>query len=143
VNISIIKIFYFFFFFRMNFTRMMEALDLEPFVPEDWGYIKEFVTVATPVATAMDCLQGDGTSYLGLLMPTIWVTKTNITKLLIDDNGTKLKYCKEVAEKMVASLEIRFNPMFTDLECRLASGFHPRFSSGSSSGWIQMRQRLQ
>jgi len=111
----------------MNFTRMMEQLKLTPFTTEDWGYIKEFVTVATPVATALDCLQGDGTSYLGLLLPTIWITKTNITKLLIEDNGTKLKYCKKMAQKMVASLETRFGPMSDDLECRLASGFHPRF----------------
>jgi len=91
---------------------MMKKLELPVFESEDWSYIKEFVTVVTPVATALDCLQGDGTSYLGLLLPSIYVTKTNIKKLLLEDGGNKLKYCKNVTEKMVASLGTRFAPMY-------------------------------
>ncbi|MEL7308304.1 MAG: hypothetical protein AAGK05_10865 [Pseudomonadota bacterium] len=95
---------------------------LEPFNTDDVTFLKEYAKVMAPIAKSLDKLQGEEDAYLGVLLPTIAIT---LRKL--DDIKEGLRFCGELVDAIQAAIRRRFDRMFNDIGCQLASAFHPMF----------------
>lgn len=95
---------------------------LEPFNTDDVTFLKEYAKVMAPIAKSLDKLQGEEDAYLGVLLPTIAIT---LRKL--DDIKEGLRFCGELVDAIQAAIKRRFDRMFNDIGCQLASAFHPMF----------------
>jgi len=77
----------------------------------------------SPVAKALDAVQGETHSYLGTLLPTVAVTQFRLKKLL----SMRFVYCSPLVDALTAGVSKRFESLFGDETFQLASAFHPKF----------------
>jgi hypothetical protein len=98
-------------------------IKLTPFTTGEITYLKEYAQVMSPVAIALDMLQGEEQAYLGCLLPTL-----ALTIMQLESTGAgPLVYCAPLVNALLAGIKKRFNHLLDDLECQLAAAFHPRF----------------
>ncbi|KAB0795331.1 hypothetical protein PPYR_12170 [Photinus pyralis] len=108
---------------RPALHRVMTQLKVRTFNDQDVTILKEYVKVMSPVARALDQVQGEAQAYLGSLLPTVAAT---VFKLK-DIQSSGLVYCTALASALLTGIEKRFGPLMEDEECLLAAAFHPRF----------------
>jgi hypothetical protein len=87
------------------------------------SFLKECIQVLKPVAVSLDILQGKEKAFMGLLVPVInlCVKKLKATK---DKN---LRYCSPLVDALLMGIQTRFSNQLEDLDCIIASAFHPQF----------------
>ena len=107
---------------------MDETTGLERFTSQEIELIKEYVEVMSPLAIALDILQGEEHAYTGVLIPTIYGLIKQL-ETMRDRVDKPLKYMKPVVMKMLISLQSdrRFGKILCDDELLLATAFHPLF----------------
>ena len=93
------------------------------FVPGEVTFLNEYSNVMKPVAVSLDILQGEDKAFMGILLPIISVCTT---KLKILKEST-LTYCAPLIDALIKGIEKRFSSQLEDMDCLLASGFHPQF----------------
>ncbi len=113
----------------------MTRIKLSNFTNADILYLKEYAQVMSPVATALDMLQGENQAYLGCLLPTLAVSMMKLENNL--SGAVPLTFCKPLVMALLQGIKKRFDPLLNDLECQLAAAFHPRFRLM----WLHARPR--
>ena len=114
---------------RRKLLKIMdETPGLERFNLQEIELIKEYVEAMSPVAVALDILQGEEHAYTGVLLPTIFGLMEQLSQLR-DRVDRPLKYMKAVVSKLLISLQIgrRFGKLLSDDELLLGTAFHPLF----------------
>lgn len=94
-------------------------------------FIDEYVEVMSPIALALDRLQGEKSesmAYMGALIPTLLTVKQKLIELTQSPN---LRYCSPMASTLLAGLDRRFGHI-TNLESSandyiIAAISHPYF----------------
>ncbi len=112
-----------FLYCRSAINSIMTMNSLNPFLPVEIAFLKEWAQVMGIVAKALDFLQGEQTAYLGTLLPTVVMT---IMKLE-NSKAKKLVHCNSLVDAVLEGIHNRFGHLLEDLGCQLASAFHPRF----------------
>ncbi|PAA72082.1 hypothetical protein BOX15_Mlig031089g1 [Macrostomum lignano] len=110
---------------RTSVNKIMISMNkpLPTFQLDDATFLKEYHTVMTPVAKALDLLQGEKNVHLGVLLPTI----ASVLSKLDAMQTVPLNYCTGLLTSLQGSIIRRFEAAFDNTECLLAAGFHPRF----------------
>jgi len=108
---------------RLGVSRLMTKLKLHPFTREEEEYMKEYVLVMRPVATALDKLQAEEQAYLGCMLPILATTVLSLREL----RATNLQFCLPLVDVLLMSIDRRFGHLLQEKEYLLAAGFHPRF----------------
>ena len=77
----------------------------EVLTTSDMTYIKEYLTCSEPIAVAIDKLQGEETSFYGVVLPTLLVLRKQLRKLAAE---TRLKYYQPIVEGFTRHVNLRF-----------------------------------
>jgi hypothetical protein len=109
-----------------NLNNLCSSEKLPKFKPAEFKLISEFVSVITPIAYALDVLQGDQGNNVtaGNLLPTLVVIKRSLLEL---KSGGQIKHSLPLIESLLNSLSTRFGEFFSNTDLQLASAVHPRF----------------
>lgn len=109
-----------------HLPEIMEKLKLPPFSRNEVECLEEYVIVFSPLAEALDRLQGEKHCFLGELMPTVQQTVKSIRVA-----QRTLKHSSELAEALLAGLQKRFGDMINFAEgskvFAVAAVCHPTF----------------
>uniref|UniRef100_A0A1I8J7G3 Integrase catalytic domain-containing protein n=1 Tax=Macrostomum lignano TaxID=282301 RepID=A0A1I8J7G3_9PLAT len=110
---------------RLALNQSMEELRLQipPFHVDDVAFLKEYVNVMKPVAHALDIIQGETYAYIGILLPTVVVTRSKLESM----SQTELEYCSSLVLSLLDGINSRFERQFNNESCVLAAAFHPMF----------------
>lgn len=76
------------------------------FLPTDSTYLEEHIMCTRSLADALDILQGDKSTFYGILLPCLVVARKKLKKTTGEESP--LTYCKPLAECLLASFESRF-----------------------------------
>ncbi|KAL7841222.1 hypothetical protein SRHO_G00249130 [Serrasalmus rhombeus] len=78
----------------------------------------------SPVANALDVLQGETSVQMGWLVPTITLLRTKLQQLNVAS-----KFCEPLIAALLSGLEKRFGEMLTDPELIAAAILVPKFKT--------------
>lgn len=97
-------------------------LSFDRFTPAEIAFLKEYVKTMSPLAKAVDVLQGEASVMMGWLVPTITLLKSKLQHLRISSN-----FCGPLIDALQGGLEKRFNQMLKDPELIAAAILVPKF----------------
>ncbi|XP_043270948.1 uncharacterized protein [Venturia canescens] len=121
--------------------KNMEGLT-QPFTAGDFNYLEEYVRCSTPLANAIDLLQGD-TCYYGILLPTLVSMRYQLNELSNSDDVT---FCKPLIKVMIDGINRRFEKLFDftelNVDAAIAAISHPRFKGRWLAQFNEDQQRL-
>jgi len=90
----------------------------------DVPIFKEYQRVLTPVSQALGIIQREENAYMGIQIPTLAMALKHLQALM---DGGGISVCHPLLRAMIEGIEARFSAQFEDLDCILASAFHPHF----------------
>lgn len=85
----------------------MEELEIAPFTGRQRIFLKEYIVVLEPIATALNNLQGNKCPY-GIVLPTLYKTHAQLETI---ERNNDLKTCKPLLKAVKNSFEERLNPI--------------------------------
>ncbi|XP_033474108.2 uncharacterized protein LOC117251710 [Epinephelus lanceolatus] len=103
-------------------AAVFSALKIPTFSPAEIAFLTEYAKTMSPVAKAVDVLQGEVNVQMGWLVPTITLLKSKLQSL-----HTTSKYCGPLVDALQAGLERRFGEMLADPELIAAAILVPKF----------------
>ncbi len=101
---------------RMPGLRRFRDVELE--------FLKEYITVMTPIAQGLDKLQGDQDMSLGYLLPTITSIKKKLNRI-----SSNLRHCQPLLDSILTGLSTRFDHLYDDDDFLLATVTVPMFKT--------------
>lgn len=103
------------------------------FTQQDKAVIDEYLGVMKPIATSLDKLQSHKESYLGFLLPTLFVLRSRLEAMKSDS----LKYANPLLSSLLENpfseeenpkgFKARFSNLFNDMDLLIATAIHPFF----------------
>ena len=75
----------------------MTRIGVPTFTFEDTEFLKEYVMVMTPVAKALDKLQGESQAYLGCMLPIVTLTTMTLNNI---QSRTQLSFCAPLVDAL-------------------------------------------
>ncbi|XDV35100.1 hypothetical protein PO909_005128 [Leuciscus waleckii] len=105
-------------------AAVCSALKIPMFTPVELAFLSEYAKTMSPVAKALDVLQGETNVQMGWLVPTITLLKTKLQHLHISS-----KFCRPLIDALLAGLEKRFGQMLKDPELIAAAILVPKFKT--------------
>ena len=96
------------------------ALKQEPMTEADMHFLASYAKVMKPIVIAIDVLQGEKTTYLGHLIPTIIGLRSKLEK-------STDKLVAPLVEALTSGIKKRFQSILTDDEHLIASVLLPQF----------------
>lgn len=107
-------------------NEVCAKLQIGKFSSADFSFLEEYILVMEPIATVLDVLQGEKNCYLGLVLPSLHLMKSKLSKL------THLTYCHSLKVVLLSNLERRFTHIFHIHTSQskpyiLATISHPKF----------------
>ena len=75
----------------------MTRIGVPTFPFEDTEFLKEYVMVMTPVAKALDKLQGESQAYLGCMLPIVTLTTMTLNNI---QSRTQLSFCAPLVDAL-------------------------------------------
>ncbi|XP_073714053.1 uncharacterized protein [Misgurnus anguillicaudatus] len=105
-------------------AAVCSALKIPMFTPVELAFLSEYAKTMSPVAKALDVLQGETNVQMGWLVPTITLLKTKLQHL-----HTSSKFCRPLIDALLAGLEKRFGQMLKDPELIAAAILVPKFKT--------------
>lgn len=107
---------------------------ISPFTNIDNEILKEYILVMSPIAISLDFLQAEDKAYFGVLLPTLYFIKKELTD--IKEQGT-LKYANSLMDYILDSpsstptrpkgFHGRFGDLFMDKNLLAATALHPHY----------------
>lgn len=94
------------------------------FTPVELAFLAEYVKTMSPVAKALDVLQGETRVQMEWLVPTITLLRTKLQHLHVTS-----KFCEPLIAALLSGLEKRFGEMLTDPELIAAAILDPKFKT--------------
>uniref|UniRef100_A0A3Q3KEC4 BED-type domain-containing protein n=1 Tax=Monopterus albus TaxID=43700 RepID=A0A3Q3KEC4_MONAL len=91
-------------------AAVCSELDTPKFTPVELGFLAEYVKTMSPVARALDVLQGETSVQMGWLVPTITLLKTKLQHL-----HSASRFCEPLIAALLSGLEKRFGEMLVVL----------------------------
>jgi len=98
---------------RPKIKSICQAIGIAVFKDQELDFIDEYITVLRPIATALNCLQGDKSdsmSFMGALLPTLLTVQQ---KLMQISQFSSLLYCKPLASALLEGLQNRFGHLLS------------------------------
>lgn len=92
--------------------------------PADMAFLSEYATTMSPVAKAINILQGEKDVQMGWLLPTITTIITKLEKM-----KPSLRFCKPLVDALLSGLSKRFGGMMCDPELIAAAILNPKFKT--------------
>ncbi|KAL7868750.1 hypothetical protein SRHO_G00101340 [Serrasalmus rhombeus] len=105
-------------------AAVCSELDTPKFTPVELAFLAEYAKTMSPVAKALDVLQGETSVQMGWLVPTITLLRTKLQQLNIAS-----KFCEPLIAALLSGLEKRFGEMLTDPELIAAAILVPKFKT--------------
>ena len=111
---------------KQNLVLVFNELKMKKMKKNEWSFLEEYCKVMGPLAISLDKLQGEKSSYLGFVAPTILALRL----LLIQMND--LVHCRPLCFNIISSLEKRLDYIL-DLKKVKSKSFilsaisHPKF----------------
>ena len=87
-------------------------------------FLTEYVAIMSPVAAAINILQGEKHVHMGWLLPTITFLVAKVEKAKLP-----LKHCRPLADALLAGIKRRFDHIFRDPELIAAAILIPKFKT--------------
>ncbi len=109
------------FLFRAAVLRVRTRVKVTSFTSADIEHLKEYAQVMTPVAMALDKLQGEDLAYLGCLLPTLAVSIIRL-KAAQENN---LMYC-------TVTHQLQWRTEASEWAAKAACSHHPTARLGHS-----------
>ncbi len=94
------------------------------FTPVELAFLTEYAKTLSPVAKALDVLQGETRVQMGWLAPTITLLRTKLQHLHVAS-----KICEPLIAALLSGLEKRFDEMLADPELIAAAILVPKFKT--------------
>ncbi|RXN06094.1 transposase [Labeo rohita] len=94
------------------------------FTPVELSFLAEYAKTMSPVAKALDVLQGETSVQMGWLVPTITLLRTKLQQLHVGS-----KFCQPLIAALISGLEKRFGEMLVDPELIAAAILVPKFKT--------------
>ena len=112
---------------KKNLKDVCEFLKVPALTSEEYLFISEYVSVMTPVAYALDVLQGEQHTQVtsGYLLPTIVVIRRRLGQLA--EKEPPLLICKPLVQVLLDGISKRFDRFFNLEYFQLAAVIHPKF----------------
>lgn len=107
---------------------MMNRLKIKPFGSEDRTFLEEYCLVLSPIASALDNLQGSECPY-GIVLPTLFKTESQLQRI---QDEHSLKMCQPLLDDVKSEFHRRFG-QYMELESKnaepglIATVCHPYF----------------
>ncbi len=98
------------------------------FTPVELAFLTEYAKTLSPVAKALDVLQGETSVQMGWLVPTITLLRTKLQHLHVAS-----KICEPLIAALLSGLEKRFDEMLADPELIAAAILVPKFKTCRTS----------
>ncbi|KAL2097884.1 hypothetical protein ACEWY4_007091 [Coilia grayii] len=105
-------------------AAVCSELDTPKFTPVDLAFLAEYAKTMSPVAKALDVLQGETSVQMGWLVPTITLLTTKLQQLSVTS-----KYSEPLIAALLSGLEKRFRDMLADPELIAAAILVPKFKT--------------
>uniref|UniRef100_A0AAR2LSC1 BED-type domain-containing protein n=1 Tax=Pygocentrus nattereri TaxID=42514 RepID=A0AAR2LSC1_PYGNA len=105
-------------------AAVCSELDTPKFTPVELAFLAEYAKTMSPVAKALDVLQGETSVQMGWLVSTITLLRTKLQQLNIAS-----KFCEPLIAALLSGLEKRFGEMLTDPELIAAAILVPKFKT--------------
>ncbi|XP_051809094.1 uncharacterized protein LOC127535333 [Acanthochromis polyacanthus] len=105
-------------------AAVCSKLDIQKFTPVELAFLAEYVKTMSPVAKAVDVLQGETSVQMGWLLPTITLLKTKLQNLQVTS-----KFCEPLIAALLSGIEKRFGEMLADPELIAAAILVPKFKT--------------
>ncbi|XP_073714907.1 uncharacterized protein [Misgurnus anguillicaudatus] len=105
-------------------TAVCSELDTPKFTPVELAFLAEYSKTMSPVAKALDVLQGETSVQMGWLVPTITLLRTKLQHLQVTS-----KLCEPLIAALLSGLEKRFGEMLADPELIAAAILVPKFKT--------------
>ncbi|KAG9266014.1 hypothetical protein AMEX_G20505 [Astyanax mexicanus] len=105
-------------------AAVCNELDTPKFTPVELAFLAEYAKTMSPVAKALDVLQGETSVQMGWLIPTITLLKTKLQQLRLTT-----KFCEPLIDALLSGLEKRFREMLADPELIAAAILVPKFKT--------------
>ncbi|XP_060783091.1 uncharacterized protein LOC132890299 [Neoarius graeffei] len=118
-------------------TAVCSALKIAMFTPVELAFLAEYTKTMTPVAKALDVLQGETNVQMGWLVPTITILKNKLQNLRISS-----KFCRPLIDALLSGLEKRFEQVLTVPELITAAILVPKFKTSWTSDDYTLRLGL-
>lgn len=80
----------------------MDFCSLPRLTPEEVTFLREYCEVMSPLAQALNLLQGEHNMFMGFLLPTLTALKQKLNKL-----STKLTLCRPLLDAVLLGLQKR------------------------------------
>jgi len=103
----------------MNVVKFKSSFSLG-----DVPFFKEYQRVLTLVSQALDITKGEENAYMVVQIPTLAMALKHLQALM---DGGGISVCHPLLRATIEGIEARFSAQFEDLDCILASAFHPHF----------------
>lgn len=94
------------------------------FTPMELAFLAEYAKTMSPVAKALDVLQGETSMQMRWLVPTITLLRTKLQHLHVAS-----KFCAPLIAALLSCLEKRFSEMLADPELIAAAILVPKFKT--------------
>lgn len=92
------------------------------------AFLSEYATTMSPVAKAINILQGEKDVQMGWLLPTITTLITKLEKM-----KPSLRFCKPLVDALLGGLKKRFGSLMSDPELIAAAILNPKFKTSWTS----------
>ena len=102
-------------------SELMSALKIPTITSNERTFLLEYLSLMSPVAMALDRLQGDINCYLGLVLPTLVKLKEMLSSLDLSPASC------QVRDILLKRIDERFGHLFKEDAYVLATVTHPRF----------------
>ena len=127
---------------KQKLNKLVLECGCVPFTANEFKVLEEYVSVMTPVANALDVLQGEKgkTITTGHLLPAIVVIRRTLNILI--ESGL-LDHSEDLARAILEGIKKRFDDFYKDADILLAAAIHPKFKLDWLDETIEEESKLK